>query len=96
MTVGLRPVTVAIALSSVQNWGRRLPDWMVTTALWGAAAVQLLYPLAETVVKVAILTGLMQPFGKGISNMSAEGWWSRSARRTADGEERGRAPAAGK
>jgi hypothetical protein len=38
--------------------------------------VQLLYPVAETVVKSLILIGLMEPINKGISNMSAEGWFN--------------------
>ncbi|GAA1268295.1 hypothetical protein Psi02_10260 [Planotetraspora silvatica] len=76
MATGLRLLTVAIALASVQAWGRRLPNWLVATGLWGAAAVQLLYPIAETAVKAAVLTGLVEPFGKGISNMSAEGWFN--------------------
>jgi hypothetical protein len=76
VATGLRLLTVAIALASVQAWGRRLPNWLVAAGLWGAAAVQLLYPLAETAVKAAILTGLVEPFGKGISNMSADGWFN--------------------
>ena len=76
LAIGLRLVTVAIALASIQAWGRRLPDWVVLGGLWGAGAVQIAYPLAETVVKVAILTGLMEPVSKGISNMSATGWFN--------------------
>ena len=73
---GLRLFTVAIALAAVQSWGRRLPGWLVFAGLCGVAAAQLLYPLAETTVKLAILVGVVQPFGKGISNMSAEGWFN--------------------
>lgn len=76
LAIGLRLVTVAVALASVQPWGRRLPGWVVLGGLWGAGAVQLAYPLAETVVKVAILAGLMDPVDKGISDMSAQGWFN--------------------
>ncbi|MDG6104289.1 hypothetical protein Daura_11385 [Dactylosporangium aurantiacum] len=72
----LRGLTVLLALAAVQRWGRRLPDWTVLAGLCGAAAVQLLYPVAETVVKTLILTGLMDPIDKGISNMSGEGWFN--------------------
>lgn len=76
LAIGLRLLTVALALASVQAWGRRVPSWMILAGLWGAAAVQLIYPIAETVVKGLILTGLMEPLDKGISNMSAEGWFN--------------------
>lgn len=76
LAIGLRLVSIAIALASVQRWGDRVPAWIVLAGLWGAAAVQLLYPVAETVVKALILTGIMEPINKGISNMSAEGWFN--------------------
>jgi hypothetical protein len=79
LAIALRIVTVVLALASVQQWGRRVPSWIVLTGLWGAAAVQLVYPIAETVVKSLILTGLMQPIDKGISNMTAEGWFNFAA-----------------
>ena len=72
----LRGLSILLALASIQRWGRRLPDWMVLAGLYGAAALQLVYPLAETAVKTLILTGLMDPIDKGISNMSAEGWFN--------------------
>ena len=76
LAIGLRVLTVAMALASVQRWGRLVPDWVLLAGLWGAAAVQLAYPVAEAVVKALILTGLMDPVDKGISNMSAEGWFN--------------------
>ncbi|NJC86731.1 hypothetical protein [Planosporangium mesophilum] len=76
LAVCLRMLTVALALASVQAWGRRIPSWIVLAGLWGAAAVQLVYPVAETVVKGLILTGAMHPLDKGISNMSPEGWFN--------------------
>src|SRR3954464_5685275 len=55
LAVAPRLVTVGIALSAVQAWGRSVPAWMVLAGLWGAAATQLVYPLAESVVKALIL-----------------------------------------
>ncbi|MFS0704941.1 hypothetical protein AB6N23_10505, partial [Cellulomonas sp. 179-A 9B4 NHS] len=76
LAIGLRLVTVAAALASVQAWGRRVPGWVLLGGLWGIAAVQIAYPLAETVVKGAILAGVMDPVAKGISDMSATGWFT--------------------
>jgi hypothetical protein len=61
LAVSLRMLTVAMALASVQPWGARVPSWMLLAGLSGAAAVQLMYPLAETVVTALILTGVMTP-----------------------------------
>ena len=79
LAISLRMLTVALALASVQRWGARVPAWLVLAGLWGAAAVQLVYPVTETVVKTLILSGAMHPIDKGISNMSAEGWFNFSA-----------------
>jgi hypothetical protein len=79
LAIFLRLLTVALALASVQRWGAHVPSWMVLAGLWGAAAVQLVYPVAETAVKILILSGVMHPIDKGISNMSAEGWFNFSA-----------------
>jgi hypothetical protein len=79
LAIGLRLLTVGIALASVRRWGEQLPAWLVLAGLCGAAAVQLLYPVAETVVKTLILTGLVHPIDKGISNMTAEGWFNFAA-----------------
>ena len=76
LAVGLRSLTVVFALAAVQAWGARVPAWVVGTALWGAAAVQLAYPVAETVVKTLVLTGAIDPIDKGISDMSGVGWFN--------------------
>ena len=76
LAVGLRALTVLMALAAVQRWGRLVPGWLLLAGLWGAAAAQLAYPVAETVVKSLILTGLIDPLDKGISNMSGEGWFN--------------------
>jgi hypothetical protein len=75
----LRVVTIAIALSAVQPWGRRVPAPLLTTALWGCAAAQLVYPLAETVVKSLTLAGVLDLPARGIGNMSWVGWFNFSA-----------------
>jgi hypothetical protein len=79
LAIGLRVVTVLMALAAVQRWGRSVPGWLLLAGLWGAAAVQLAYPVAETVVKGLILGGLIDPIDKGISNMSGEGWFNFAA-----------------
>jgi hypothetical protein len=76
LAISLRLVTIAIALASVQPWGRLLPSWLILAGLWGAAAVQLIYPVAETVVKALILLHVIDPINKGISNMTAQGWFN--------------------
>jgi hypothetical protein len=76
LAVGLRLLTVAMALAAVRSWGRRIPGPLLLAGLWGAAAVQLAYPIAETAVKALILAGVVDPIDKGISNMSAEGWFN--------------------
>jgi hypothetical protein len=76
LALGLRLLTILLAVASVAGWGRFVPGWLLLAGLWGAAAVQLSYPLAETVVKALILTGAIEPIGKGISTMSAVGWFN--------------------
>jgi hypothetical protein len=76
LAIGLRLVTIALALASVWTIGRRAPAWLLLAGLWGAAATQLVYPIAESVVKTLILVGAMEPIHKGISNMSLEGWFN--------------------
>ena len=76
LAIGLRLVTVGMALASVLAFGRRVPAWALLAGLWGAAAVQIVYPVAETVFKALILAGVVDPIDKGISNMSAEGWFN--------------------
>lgn len=73
---GLRLLTVGFALVSVSRWAIRVPAPALLVALWGAAPTQLAYPAAETVVKLGILAGVIEPFGTGISNMSATGWFN--------------------
>ncbi|GAB3840601.1 hypothetical protein [Kribbella italica] len=76
---GLRIVTIGIALAAVQRWGRIVPARLLSMALWAVALGQLAYPIAETVVKAAILLTLMEPVDKGISNMTPVGWFNFAA-----------------
>ncbi|MEV0589467.1 hypothetical protein [Nonomuraea sp. NPDC050310] len=78
-SVGLRILTIALALASVRPWGRRLPGWLVLGGLWGSAAAQFVYPALELIVKVLILAGVPIALHKGISNMSATGWFNFAA-----------------
>lgn len=75
----LRLITIAIALAGVQNWGRRLPQPMVAAGLWGCASAQLLYPVTETVVKAAVVMGLLDLPAAGIGNTTATGWFNFAA-----------------
>ncbi|GAA0585878.1 hypothetical protein HPO96_10760 [Kribbella sandramycini] len=72
----LRLGTIAVALVAVLPWGRRIPAPLLSMALWAIAIGQLVYPVAETAVKAAILLGLISPLDKGISNMSMTGWFN--------------------
>lgn len=73
---GLRIATIGLALAAVQRWGRIVPARLLSMALWAAAIGQLAYPIAETVVKAAILLNVMEPLQKGISNMTPAGWFN--------------------
>lgn len=77
--VGLRMLTIALALASVRPWGRRLPGWLVLGGLWGSAAAQFVYPALELIVKLLILAGVPIALDKGISNMSTTGWFNFAA-----------------
>lgn len=79
LAVALRTLTVVMALATVRPWGGRVPGWMLLGGVWGAAGAQLIYPIAETVVKLLILTDVMAPIDKGISDMSSTGWFNFAA-----------------
>lgn len=72
----LRLLTIGVALAAVSGWARRLPAALLSMALWALAIGQLAYPVAETIVKALILLDLMEPIGKGISNMAPIGWFN--------------------
>ncbi len=78
LATALRAVTIGIALSSVQRWGRGLPPALVLTGLWGCAAAQLAYPGAEVVAKLALLAGVLDLPATGIGDLGATGWFNLS------------------
>ncbi|MFD1139533.1 hypothetical protein ACFQ4C_00345 [Larkinella insperata] len=75
----LRLLTVFIALASIQPWGEKIPRWMILGGLSGSASAQLIYPAAELVVKLLILSGLVGHSNQGLGNMSATGWFNLAA-----------------
>lgn len=72
----LRVLTIVIALASIQRWGSRLAPALVTTGLWGCAAAQLVYPVAELVAKLAVVAGVLDLPSRGIGNLSGTGWFN--------------------
>ena len=75
----LRALTVVIALASILKWGNKFAPWLILAGLSGCASAQLIYPLAELVVKLTILTGLIHMPSKGLGNMSPTGWFNLGA-----------------
>jgi hypothetical protein len=75
----LRAGTIVIALASVQDWGRHLSFPLIATGLWGCAAAQLAYPVAELVAKLLILVGVLDLPSRGISDMTSTGWFNLAA-----------------
>lgn len=73
---GLRVVTIGIALASIQRWGARVAPALVSTGLWGCAAAQLVYPVAELVAKLAVLAGVLDLPSRGVGNLSGTGWFN--------------------
>jgi hypothetical protein len=49
----LKLAGAATALASVQAWGRRLPNWLLTGFLWGAAGLLVLYAVLNFGVMIA-------------------------------------------
>jgi hypothetical protein len=43
LVIVLKGLGAATALASVQSWGRRLPAWLLSGAMWGAGGLLLLY-----------------------------------------------------
>jgi hypothetical protein len=70
----LRIGTLLVAWAAVCRWGRRLPQGPLVGALWGCALAQLVYPVAELVVKLLVLTRIVPSGTGGVRNMSAVGW----------------------
>ncbi|HWK80014.1 MAG TPA: DUF3995 domain-containing protein [Thermomicrobiales bacterium] len=58
VTVFLKVLAGAIALSLVPRWGARIPRWLRLTAAWTAAVILTLYGVAGIVEKVLWKTGV--------------------------------------
>lgn len=70
----LRALTVGFALATVQSWGRRLPPPVLTMALWGSAAAQLFYPVAETIIRTLVAAEVLDLGSSGLADTSLTGW----------------------
>lgn len=75
----IRFLTIVVAMASIQPWGEKLATWVILGGLSGAASAQLAYPIAELVVKLIILTGLLEYPAKGVGNMTPTGWFNLAA-----------------
>lgn len=75
----LRGGTIVVALASVARWGERLPAALVLTGLWGCAAAQLVYPLAELVAKTLVLVGVLDLPPRGVGDLGPTGWFNLAA-----------------
>ncbi len=77
----LRLITIVIALAALMSYSNPNPKktWLIAFALCACGSAQLIYPLAEFVVKLLVLFGIWEATGKGISNMGAEGWFNHGA-----------------
>jgi hypothetical protein len=58
-TVVLKLIASVLGLALVQEWGRRVPRWMLRTAAWGATIILVLYGGYLVVGQVAVETGLL-------------------------------------
>jgi hypothetical protein len=75
----IRFLTILVALASIQPWGEKLAPWVILGGLSGSASAQLAYPIAELVVKLIILAGLLEYPAKGVGNMTPTGWFNLAA-----------------
>ena len=76
LACALRGLTVAMTQAAVRSWGRRVPGWLLLGGLWGAAAVQVVYPAAELVIKLLVLTGLVEQTSLGATHTSPVAWFN--------------------
>ncbi|GAB3865136.1 hypothetical protein GCM10029963_76740 [Micromonospora andamanensis] len=78
LAILLRLVTIAMAIASVYPWGRVVPAWMLLAGLWGRGGATRVSDRRDR-GQGLILTGAMAPIDKGISDMSATGWFNFAA-----------------
>jgi hypothetical protein len=76
LACALRGLTVAMTQAAVRPWGSRVPGWLLLGGLWGAAAVQVVYPAAELVIKLLVLTGLVERTSLGATHTSPVAWFN--------------------
>lgn len=70
----LRIGTIAVALSSVQRWGFKLPRTVVSIVLWACGAAQLAYPVAAVLIKSLAVVGAIALPDRGVGDLSLQGW----------------------
>ena len=75
----IRLLTIIIALASIQKWGEKIATWVILGGLSRAASAQLAYPIAELIVKLIILAGLLDYPAIGVGNMTPTGWFNLAA-----------------
>lgn len=75
----LRLGTIGLAVASIYPFKRLLLRQIVLAGLWGSAAAQIVYPLAETIVKLLVLSGLLDLPATGLGNMTPTGWFNFAA-----------------
>jgi hypothetical protein len=75
MLAGLGLAGALLALASVQSWGRRIPRWMMLTAMWGALVPQL---AGAPVVFYRAMTGETGLFG-GLQAVAGLALWAAAA-----------------
>ncbi|RFS82974.1 hypothetical protein D0T12_22495 [Actinomadura spongiicola] len=76
LACGLRGLTIAMAQATIRSWGRRVPGWLLLGGLAGAAGLQAFYPLAELVIKLAVVVGLVDETGLGATHTDATAWFN--------------------
>jgi hypothetical protein len=79
LACALRFLTVVMTQAAVRSWGRGVPGWLLLGGLWGAAAVQICYPAAELVIKLLVLTGLVEQTSLGATHTSPTAWFNLAA-----------------
>ncbi|MFI0353797.1 hypothetical protein [Actinomadura sp. 9N407] len=76
LACGLRALTIAMAQATIRPWGRRVPGWLLLGSLAGAAGLQVFYPLAELLIKLTVVVGLMEETGLGATHTDATAWFN--------------------
>jgi hypothetical protein len=76
----VRVFTIFLAYASLQNWSRKKKYQLIVFAgLCASASAQLVYPVVELFIKLAILTGWYEYGEKGLGKMTPTGWFNFAA-----------------